>query len=388
VVDDSLPHIERVALATSVEQDGAPKDESSVFKEHPEKMYLCVEVSNVKPNTTFRAVWFENGQIKGQSDAVAEADNSASRWIALSYSPVFAFDPHVEHAVELVVNQTSIDRYAFRVGVGDAKAVIAEATLAAGTDSNSAPVGASKVFYVDAQQIVLWARVSNEVDPTGMNFATTWYRGSTQIAQKGPDGGQPSLPPTPTPASRRMTFTFIPPAQLTPGGYHVDLYLNGLPIASYPFNISLVPPPTPTAQPTPTPAPTIPPPTATPDTRTAAVTDLVVANDVDSDSSAPVGPPVFTIEGEAQSLVKPWIAIHVTNLRKDDTLEIVVTLNEGEYGTRKLKTSRIDDGWIAAHVDLDTPHADQQPYIYSVSVLLNGEHTLDTTFQVSVANGP
>jgi hypothetical protein len=388
IVDASMPSIERVALATSVDQNGAPTNETTVFSEHPPKMYLCVAVRALKANTTFRAVWYENGQIKGQSDAVADSDSADLRWFALGYSPVFAFDPHVDHVVELVVNQTSIDRYAFRVGVGDAKAVIAEATLAVGTDANSSPIGASKAFYVDVQQIVLWARVSSEVDPTGMSFSTTWYRGNTQIAQIGPDGGQPNLPPTPTPASRRMTFTFVPPTQLTPGGYHVDLYLNGLPIASYPFNISLVPPPTPTPQPTPTPEPTVPPPTATPDTRAAAVTDLVIAHEVDPDSSAPVGPPIFTLEGEAESLVKPWIAVHVTNLGKDDKLELVVTRNGDEYGTRKLKAAKIDDGWNAAHVDLDTPHADEQPYVYSVSVLLNGEQTLDTSFQVSVANGP
>jgi hypothetical protein len=388
--DSNLPRIERVTLASSVEQDGAPKDERSVFPEHPAQLYLCVEASALKANTTFRAVWYENGKIIGQSDVTAPADSANTLWVALRYSPVYALDPHVDHAVELVVNQTSIDRYAFRIGIGDARQVIAQATLATGTDANSDPVGASAAFYINVQQIVLWARISSEVDPTGMSFATTWYRGTTQIAQIGPDGGQPQLPPTPTPASRRMTFTFVPPAPLTPGGYHVDLYLNGQLIASYPFNITVEPPPTPTprATATPTATPTEPPSTAMP-TRTtqgATVNELVIAKDVDSDSHAPLGDPVETLEGDPQSLVKPWFAVKVANLTKDDTLEFVVTLNGGEYGTRKLKAAKVSDGWLAAHVDVDTPRADEQPYTYRVTVLLNGEPTLDATFTVSVAN--
>ena len=400
VADDNLPRIERVTLASAVEQDGTPKDEGSVFPEHPTRVFLCVKASAVKANTSFRAVWFENGRIIGQSDATAPSDSPTATWVALGYSPVFALNPHVDHTVELVVNQTSIGRYAFRVGVGNAKQVIAEATLAVSTDASSSPVGAASEFYVTVQQMVLWARVSNEVDPSSMSFATTWYRGDTQVAQIGPDGGQPSLPPTPTPASRRMTFTWLTPSGLTPGGYHVDLYLNGQLVASYPFNISVVPPATPTPQATPThaptaapntptPVPTLPPTVApTPAVHAAAVDDLVITTVVDPDSHAPTGARLVTLEGEAQSLVKPWFAIEVSNLSKSDTLEIVVTLNGGEYGTRKLKATNIAAGWIAANIALDTPRAGEQPYTYGVSVLLNGQRTLDTTLVVSVANTP
>ena len=395
VADTNLPVIERVVLAASVAEDGAPKDESSVFPEHPQKLYLCVETSQLKANTTFRAIWFENGQIIGQSDNIAAADIAGQTWTALGYSPVFALNPTQEHAVELVVNKTSIDRYVFRVGVGDARDVVAQAALALSTDANSAPVGASTSFYIGVQQIVLWVRISNEVDPTGITFATVWYRGSTQIAQIGPDGGQPQLPPTPTPASRRMTFTYVPPSQMTPGDYHVDLYLNGLPIATYSFTVSVAPPPTPTPttpptptpSPTPAPTPTSPPSTATPTPKHAEVQDLAIVLQIDPGSQAPIGPTLFELQGAPSDVVKPWIAVKVAKLSKNDTLTLVVTRNGAEYGARTLKAAQIDLGWISSNVGLDTPAADGEPYTYTVVVMLNGERTLESTFVVRVSSG-
>lgn len=386
--DAGQPVIERVTLATQVEPNGAPKEERSVIPEQPGQVFLCVEASQLQPNTAFRAIWFENGQIIGQSDAVAPAAGSDARWVALGYRPVFPLNPSVDHAVELLVNQTSIDRYAFRVGVGDAKQVIAQATLALGTDADAAPVGAGQRFHVDAQQIVLWARVSNEVDPTGMTFATSWYRDDTRIAELGPDGGQPRVPPTPTPASRRMTFTYVPPARLTPGSYRVELYLNGQPVATYPFTVTAELPATPTAPPTATPRRATPAPTATPDRDAARVLNLVVANDINADNQAPLGDPVFTLAAQPAALVKPWIAVNVAELTKDDKLELVITRNDADYGTREFKPVQLKNGWLAEQVELDTPPADEQAYTYTVSVYLNGERTLDTTFVVTLANTP
>jgi hypothetical protein len=386
------PIVERVAIATEVNEDGSPVEETSAVSEQLDRIFLCVQVSELQAGTEFRAVWFEGGEIIGQSDVVAEDPGQVERWVSLSYRPVFPLKPNADHIVELFINKNLVERYAFRVGVGDARRVIAEATLALGTDANGI-VGPGDRFQMDTEQIVLVARISNMVDPNGMTFDSFWYRGDTLVAKIGPDGGQPIVEPTPAPFARRMTFTFRPGMQFTPGDYRVDLLLNGVRTNSYRFSVTAEHPPTPT--PTPTPAPTATPteepqPTATPTpgrgsptptgtTGEVDIDDVVITDEIDPGTNAPIGNTVFVWEAAPGSVVTLWVAIAVSDLTDKDVIAIEVTRNDDEYGVKTLPKADIDSGWLSTTVQLEVPTDGGDDYVYTVVVLVNGDEYLSTS---------
>jgi hypothetical protein len=231
------------------------------------------------------------------------------------------------------------------------------------------------------------------VDPNGMTFDSFWYRGDTLVAKIGPDGGQPIVEPTPAPFARRMTFTFRPGMQFTPGDYRVDLLLNGVRTNSYRFSVTAEHPPTPT--PTPTPAPTATPteepqPTATPTpgrgsptptgtTGEVDIDDVVITDEIDPGTNAPIGNTVFVWEAAPGSVVTLWVAIAVSDLTDKDVIAIEVTRNDDEYGVKTLPKADIDSGWLSTTVQLEVPTDGGDDYVYTVVVLVNGDEYLSTS---------
>lgn len=401
------PVIEQVVLASALDDRGEPADPRTVFPEDAKRLILCVLADGLVAGTQFRAVWYAGDALLGQSDYVVREGDGPERWIALTYLPRFPLDPAEEHVVELLVDLEPVERFVFRVGVGSPADIVAEAALGHDVDAQGAIVWESDRFHVDTPRIVLLTRISTQVDTRNMVFDAVWYRGDTLIGHTPPRDGQPRFEGTPTRDDLRMIFVLKPQAPLLVGRYRVALLLNGHEIASYPFTVTTELPPTPTPSPTPSPTPT-PTPTITPSpspTPTASptasvsptptrspsladVNDLVVTTEVDPTTNEPIGPRVFVWEDDPESLITLWVAIHVSDLRLSDNLTLVVYQDGREYGTRRLPDASIDDGWIATLIGLDVPSLEKGDYIYTVSVFVNGQRSLETSFQLSAIQGP
>lgn len=390
--------VEKVTLATRIEPDGTPVDERSSIPELPEMIYLCVLMREVEAGSRFRAYWFQNNQVVGQSDVTVQDTTSDRQWVALRYRPIARLNPVTEHAVELRINDTVVDRYLFRVGVGSAEDAIAAAAFTSGFDEIGNPIDPRTVFSVDDTELTLKVRVSNQVDPAGMTFTTLWFRGDAQIAQIYPEhvDGDP----------RRMDFTFVPSTRLSPGEYRVMLLLNGTQVRSVRFSVTVEPvqqqPPTATPTPVPTETPT-PEPTATPEpsptpqptaTSTASPTatqqprpsdarirDVVIATSINPNTRAPADGPVFDIDRPAGSVTGLWIAVAVENVLPPDVIEVVVTLNDAPYARFDLPHGAVQSGWLSTEMQFNVPTG-QSSYTYTVSLRLNGQRTLDATFLI------
>ena len=70
--------IERIAFATTVDNDDGPEDERSVIPEEAERFYICIQASNVTQGSRFEAIWFEDGQIIGQSEKLVLEDSATA----------------------------------------------------------------------------------------------------------------------------------------------------------------------------------------------------------------------------------------------------------------------------------------------------------------------
>ncbi len=356
VADTSTGRIERIALATDVADDGTPQDERSVIPEEAERFYLCVQVSEVEQGSRFHAIWFEGGEIIGQSEKFAPEDSSEPVWIAMQYRPIAKLNPARDHAVELFVDDVAIERFTFRVGVGNAADAVAAAAFTTGFDTIGKAINPQTRFHVDTPNLTLRVRISNQVDPAGMIFSTLWYRGDTQIAQRAPDG--PSEDP------RRFDFTLTPASPLPPGNYRVALLLNGTEVRSIPF--VLTDEVLPTATTAPTPAPTAP-------ASDVEVVDVIVASRIDADSLEPLDGPLSEWEGTPGGVASLWVAIDVRNVRRIDTIEIVVLKDDEFYGSIVLDETNLEEGWLSGRVELDVPASDRDPITYFFRVLVNGE---------------
>ncbi len=367
--------IERVVLATELADDGAPLEEVSVLSEKQQNIFLAVRVRGIAPGTRFKAVWFENDAIIGQSDERVEAPEGDAQWIALPFRSIAQLNPAASHAVELVINDRRIDVYAFRVGVGDPSGVIAEATLALGTDEAGQPIKPGDTFDRFAPQLVLAVRISNIVDPTGMIFNTYWLRDGLPIDQRPPDGGQPQLASDPPdPNDRKMTFTFIPQTPLVPGEYSVAVLLNGSEIASYPFTIVSE------NVATSTPAPTEPAgPTASSAFSSARVTDLFLTSEIDEETGEPASERVSVWETEAGESVPLFVAVSLANLRVDDVVEVSLRINGSEIERFALPVAAFEQGWLSTEVELRAPDNPDNAVEYEIIVYLNDTRARSST---------
>jgi len=364
VADTVARRIERIAFATAVAEDGTPQDERSAIPEEAERFYLCVQVSTVEQGSRFQAIWFEGGEIIGRSENLALEDSSASVWIAMQYRPIAKLNPAREHAVELVIDDETIERFTFRIGVGNASDAVAAAAFTTGFDTLGKAINPQTRFHVDTPSLTLRVRISNQVDPAGMIFSTLWFRGDTQIAQRAPDG--------PLEDPRRFDFTLTPSSPLPPGDYRVALLLNGTEVRSIPFVLTDEVLPTPTTVTTPTPS-------------RVDVVDIVIASRVNSVTQAPLDGPLSAWEGTPGGVATLWVAIQVRELRRSDTIEIVVLKDEEFYGAVTLDDTNLDAGWLAGRVELDVPASGNADFTFEFSVRVNGESTLDSTLQIGAS---
>ncbi|HUG14258.1 MAG TPA: hypothetical protein VMM78_04495 [Thermomicrobiales bacterium] len=402
------PRVERVTLSTRIDGDGAPVDETTVVSEWPEMIYLCVLMSEIAEGTRLRAYWFAGSDIVGQSDMSPPPSNGRSTWVALRYRPVAKLNPAVEHAVELRLGDILIDRYFFRVGVGEPSDAIAELAFASGFDEHGEPTDVRARFMPHESPLRLLMRISNQVNPSGMDFASLWYRGDAQIAHI--DGSELRATGAVDADPRRIEFVYAPPAQLTPGAYHVDVLLNGMAIRTVRFTISIEPPPptrtpqptattepsaTPTAEPTsspmPSPSPTpsprpspTPPPSPTPVALVPEIRDVTVATMIDESSRAPLDGPIFSVERPSGTLADLWVAIFVTDLSTHDLVEVAVQRDGVAYGRVALASTGRASGWIAVAVHLDVPSSGGA-FVYTFEVVLNGQRALASSCQIRAA---
>jgi hypothetical protein len=353
--------IERIAFATTVGDDDAPEDERAVIPEEAERFYICIQASNVPQGSRFQAIWFENGQIIGQSEKLALEDSAEATWFALQYRPIGKLNPALDHAVELFVDDDQIERLTFRVGVGNPADAIAAAGFTTGFDALGKAISPQTHFHVDTPQLTLKVRISNQVDPTGMLFSTLWYRGSTQIAQQAPDGT--------TNDPRRLDFTFTPSSKLPPGNYRVALLLNGTEVRSIPFVMTTEVPPTPNPRQTPTPD-------------GVQIVDLVIASRINNDSRQPLDGPLSSWSDDPGGVANLWVAVEVRDLARSDTLVIEVEQDGDFYGEVTLRETALAEGWLAGRVELEVPDDGDDPYTYQFTVLVNDEPTVDTTLEL------
>ena len=362
--------IERVVLTTELAPDGGPANEVSVLSEEQQNIFLAVRVRDVPPDTRFRAVWFENDSTIGQSEVRATKPDGSVQWIALPFRSIARLNPAATHSVDLIVGEQLVNSYAFRVGVGNARDVIAEATLALGTTDDGQPVSPDHEFDRFSPQIVLVARISNMVDPTGMIFTSHWMRGNVSLGQRGPDGGQPGSD------SRVMTFTLVPEGNLIPGAHTVIVMLNGTQIAAYNFTVLG------DGNQSPDPEPTV----ATEATATEVlagveIRDIVVAREVDEDTSEPEDG-FEVIEGFPSEVIDLIVAIRLVDLTDDDVVEFSIGIGNSIIERHRLPVAALEDGWLATPVSFRAPDIPDRTVVYEIFVYVDGQRVDGTTLSV------
>ncbi|HEX5167086.1 MAG TPA: hypothetical protein VFV93_16885 [Thermomicrobiales bacterium] len=366
IVETPPRTIERIALATRVDDDGTPLDERSAIPQAAELFYLCVQVRHVEQGTKFQAIWFEGDDILGRSEKLALEDASGPVWMAMQYRPIGELNPARPHAVELAVDGQPIDRYIFRVGVGNPADAIAAAAFTSGFDALGKAISPQTVFPVDSPQLVFQVRISNQVDPAGMLFTTLWFRGDTQIGQRAPDpGGQDP---------RRLTFTFAPDSPFAAGNYRVALLLNGNEVRSVPFVITTGPIPTPTVEPSQTAQPSVP---------AAQISDIVVASRIRRSTQEPLGGSLDEFSVPAGEVAGLWVAIEVSDVIDDDTIEVDVLKDDEFYETVSLDTQDLESGWLAGRVELEAPSDSGEYYVYTFQASVNGDEPVETTLRLN-----
>ncbi|CAN5807009.1 hypothetical protein BH20CHL1_BH20CHL1_03120 [soil metagenome] len=359
--------IERVVLATELADDGAPTEEVTVLSEEQQEIYLAIRARNIAGGTSFRAIWFEDDQIIGQSDERVAESNGDGQWVALPFRPIAQLNPAANHTVELVINDRRINVYAFRVGAGNPSDVIAEATLALGTDGEGEPVWPGETFDRFAPQLVLAVRISNMVDPTGMVFNSFWLRDDLLIDQRPPDGGQPQLTSDPPdPADRRMTCTLVPQVPLVPGEYSVTVLLNGSEIAGYPFTIASEDAAQATAEPTERVEAT-----ASPVASGVSVTDLFVASEIDEATGEPDSERVRVWETEAEESVPFYVSVALSDLRVDDVVSFSIGIRGSVIDRYQLPVAAFERGWLSTRVEMRSPDNPNDAVEYEIVVYVN-----------------
>jgi len=383
--------IERIAFATRVDRNGEPAEETSVFPETPEQMYLCVQVRDVELGTQFRAYWFADGQIIGQSDALAtRADDVV--WVTLGYRPIAALSPTSEHSVELQIDTQTVDRFVFRVGVGDAEDVVAQAAFASGFDAAGKPVDEQHVFAEDASELRLLARMSRQVDTAGMLFTSIWYRGETAIAYINPErvsvDDTTAATPSPTPilplprVSTVLEFAYAPTGPLPRGNYRVSLLLNGTEVRSVPFEIGDAAAvkesgddgrggedesddeEAPDASGLPT------------------IGQLVVTAEIDDETNEPVAVNIWVWEGRARSRQELFATFSVNDLDGGDDVRVTIERDGETFDTIEIEHVGLDAGWLAAAFDITLPSQAGRMYSYTVTIEINGENVAERSFEV------
>jgi hypothetical protein len=387
--------IERVVFATRIEPDGAPVDERTVVPELPEMIYLCVYVRELTDDTRYRAYWFQDGQIIGQSDATVSGRAGQPGWVALRYRPIARLIPSATHEVELRVDDTVIDRYLFRVGVGALHDAISEAAFTSDFDIVGKPTDPRDVFNTRETQFTLKVRVSNQVDPSGMALTTHWFRGDAQIARVNPDPESPAFADPPNP--RRFDFTFRPATRLTPGEYRVVLLLNGAEVRSIPFRITvdevtIEPPPDQEREelaadpkPVPTLAPTA---TGVPQVAPPAVTEIVVTTSVDPQMNHPTAEALSHVEIAAGSRGSYWVAVKVRDLLATDVVQVSVWRDDNLQQRDTLDHEGRSSEWLAVEVQLAAPSTGQVSVLYDIEVAINGRLVRDARIQVVPVTPP
>jgi hypothetical protein len=385
--------VERVAFATRVRRNGEPMDERSGFSESPAQMYLCVQVRDIELGTRFRAYWFSEGQIIGQSDALATREDDVV-WVALGYRPIAALDPTRQHSVELQIDTQTIDRYYFRVGAGEAADVIAEAAFTTGFNEAGKPVDTRDTFAEDEAELRLLARISRQVDPTAMLFTSVWYRGDTTIAWISPETlpndatpGDDSEQAEGTPAtairpSTVLAFTYQPNSPLPRGSYRVALLLNGTEIRSIPFTVGDAAAPTEDA-PGDDPADD-----SSPDqeAEAAIVEQLVITAAVDPDTGEPAAVNIWVWEDGVREEQELYATFSVTDLAADDEVIIAIERDGDIVDTLRVEHQGLQRGWVATAFEIDTPRVAGTMARYRVVIEINGRAKAERAFEVWAVN--
>lgn len=368
--------IERIVLSTDVADDGEPLNEVSVLSQEQQNIFLTVRIRGIPEGARFQAIWQEGDEVIGQSDVRVDEPSGSVQWVALPFRSVATLNPAETHTVELIINDRSVNTFAFRVGVGNASDIIAETTIATGIDESGNPVSPGEAFDRHADQIVLIARISNMVDPTGMIFTAQWSRGSVPLAQGTPDNGQPML--TGEPTDRIMTFTFSPQSSLVPGNHQVSIHLNGRSIADVPFQIMSDGA---ASDDEPEDTPPTPEPTATPVDPAAGVLDIVVATEIDEDTSEPEDE-VQLADGFPAETLDFYVAVELEGLSVDDRVEITTGIGNSIINRYELPVAALEQGWMATVIEVRAPDIQDRTVTYEVTVYINGSRAGGTTFDV------
>ena len=378
---DLVPYvIERIVLTTELEGDGEPANEVSVLSQEQQNVFLAVRVRGLAQETSFQAIWFEGDEVIGQSNESADADDDDSQWVALPFRSIAALNPAAAHSVELLIDERRVNTFAFRVGVGNPDDVIAEAELGVSINEEGELQAEGDTFDRFVPQIVLMARVSNQVDPTGMIFTAHWMRGNVPLAQTVPDGGQPRLGGEAEGENPRlMTFTLTPQGSLIPGDHTVSIHLNGSPIAEYDFTIATDDEDVPGTEPTEEvePTPTEEPPSVT-------VNNIVVTDEVDEDTSEP-DDGLNSLDAYPSQLLELIVTIELEDLSIDNRIEFTVGIGGGIIERYQLPVAALEDGWLATPVDFRAPDIAGRTVEYEIIVYVDGVWSESSTFSV-VAN--
>lgn len=356
--------IERVVLTTSVDEDGTPVNEVSVLSQEQQNIYLAVRARHVPANARFQAIWFEGDEVIGQSDAIVEGSNDQTLWVSLRFRPIAQLNPAAQHSVELIVNDRSVNSYAFRVGVGNPEDIIAEAALALEVDDSGRPVDETRRFDRQSNQIRLATRISNMVDPGGMIFTAHWMRGDILLFQGPPDEAQPDA------SNRNMVFTYQPEPGLVIGSHRVVLRLNGTIIGEYRFEVvdgTASGDETPAVQPT-----------ATPVANQVELVSVVVAESVNRESSAPDFA-VQRLEVWPTQVVELYVALDLRHLDSNNAVEIITSIGNSVLERIPAPRGSGERGWIAVQIEFRAPDVANREVTYEINVRIDDVHAGATT---------
>lgn len=367
VANEATYVLERVTLATNVDENSVPQEEVSVIPSASRSVFLAVLASEIEPQTQFRAFWYEGDTLIGRSEVIVTQSEGEQRWIALGLQVGEDLQPSQSHTVELWINERVINTYSFRVGVGDLEDAVAEATMALGTNSEGEPVGPGEEFDTQAPQVVAVVRMSTVVNPTGMIFSASLYRDGVLVEQRGPDGGQPVLPAEPQLSDRQVTFTYVPDNTFPVGEYDVVVLINGQETVTLPFDVISQPEPTATlpgaanATSTPTLGPS-----------GVSIINTAVTFELDPEDGSPAGDRIEYWAGEPDQLQVFYVSVRLADLRLDDVIEVDALLDGRHVNRHTYPIAAFNRGWLAIPINVWAPPAGEDSKEYTFNFYING----------------
>jgi hypothetical protein len=115
----------------------------------------------------------------------------------------------------------------------------------------------------------------------------------------------------------------------------------------------------------------------------SSIKTVMVTESVDQDSNEPVDGRIREWDAAANSTVELWVAVRVANLKASDTLDVLVSRDDGLFASDQIPTKDLTNGWLAMPVRFQVPALEDGATDYQIVILLNGSSAGTTDVSVT-----